>query len=73
MGHKPKAMPCVNADTVSPNGIPQTNQASANALEAPTMADRHGAMRSTARQMASRTGGIDATSADSRMLPATGL
>ena len=66
-------MPCVAAATVSPSGMPQTTQASTNALVAPTIADFHGAMRKTARQMASRIGGSDATSADSRTLPATGL
>ena len=52
--------------------MPQTIQASRNALAAPTMADFHGAMRSRPGK-ASRIGGSDATSADSNTLPATGL
>jgi len=66
-------MPCVNAATVKPKGMPHTAQASTKALPAPTMADFQGAMRSTARHKASRMGGIDATSADNKTLPATGL
>ena len=53
--------------------MPHTTHASTNALVAPTMADFQGAMRSTARQMASRIGGMEATRADSNTLPATGL
>lgn len=66
-------MPCVAAATVSPSGMPQTTHASTKALPAPTIADFHGAIRSTARHSASRIGGREATSADSNTLPATGL
>ena len=53
--------------------MPHTSHASRNALVAPAIADFHGANRQYASIRASRSGGSDATSADSRMLPATGL
>ena len=66
-------MPCVNAATVSGSGIPHTSQASKNALVAPAIADFHGAKRQTASINANRSGGMVATSAERKMLPATGL
>jgi hypothetical protein len=58
---------------VSGNGMPHTSHASRNALAAPAIADFHGAKRHTASINARRSGGIDATSAERKMLPATGL
>ena len=66
-------MPCVVAAMVSDSGMPHTSHASTNAVAAAATAARHGAMRSTASRRASRSGGTEATSADSSTLPATGL
>src|SRR5688500_5988176 len=73
MGQRPKAIPYVAAATVSESGMPHTSQASTNAVTAPAMAERHGAMRHTASISANRIGGSEATSADSSTLPPTGL
>ena len=66
-------MPCSAAATVRPNGMPHTSQARSAALVAPAIADFHGAKRHQASINASSSGGIEATSAERRMLPATGL
>ena len=65
-------MPCVAAATVTLKGMPHTSQARRNAAPDAEMADAHGASRTPASRIASRMGGSAATSADSRMLLATG-
>ena len=66
-------MPCVAEAMVSDSGMPHTSQARRNAVAADAIAARQGAMRSTARRMARSNGGSDATSAERRTLPPTGL
>ena len=53
--------------------MPHTSHARSAALVAPAIADFHGAKRHHASINASSSGGMDATSAERRMLPATGL
>ena len=73
MGHRPNAIPCVAAAIVSDSGMPHTSHASTKAATAAEIAARHGATRMPANNTASRSGGSDATSAEKRTLPPTGL
>ena len=58
---------------VNDSGIPQTSHARTNAAVAAASAERHGATRRMASRTARSSGGSDATSAENRTLPPTGL